>query len=111
MGRQDDSVLSAAWHHLAFTKSTAAASSAFNIYVDAVDADDADSESGTYVQQENGSTVVRIGAESDGGNPLGSPLAGADAGPMFIPGQVLSLNQIKEDFRITSGPMANYLGT
>jgi len=97
--------------HIAITKSTGTTSAANKIYVDGVQRDDGDSEAGTYVNQENGTTVVRLGAESDGGNPLSSYLAGADCGPLFIPGQVASINQIKEDFRITSGPMANYLGT
>lgn len=110
LGRRTGTALSG-WHHIVVTKSTGTTNAAIDIYVDAVVADSANNSGGTYVAQENGSTVVRIGAETDGGNPLFSPLAGGPAGPLFIPGQVLSLNQIKEDDRTTRAAMANYLGT
>jgi hypothetical protein len=72
------------WHHFAGTKHDDAATAASVIlYIDGV-ADRVDNTSGSYVAQEDGTLPVRIGAESDGGSPLGSPLAGGPLGPMFI---------------------------
>ncbi len=78
------SALSDGWHYLAATKhDDSALSSSVITYVDGV-ADRSDFTEGTYVQQEDGTTVVRFGAESDGDSPLGLSVAGGPLGPMFI---------------------------
>ena len=109
IGRFDSTAMTETLHHLAFTKSTGIIDSAFSIYLDGVKVDSNDLTTGTYVTQEDGSTVVRIGAESDGGSPLASPLAGAHYGPLFDPGQVWSLNKIKTDFRMGRAGIATQL--
>lgn len=110
IGRRDGSQLSEAWHYLVFTKSTGTTTAAWKVFLDAVQVDDGNLSSGSYTAMENGSSVVRIGAESDGGNPLISPLAGAFCGPLFDPGQVWSANKITEDYRLTRAALANVLG-
>ncbi len=77
------SVLSGGWHYLVATKHDDAATSASVIsYVDG-EADRSDDADGTYVTQQDGTVVVRIGAESDGGFPNGQSIAGAGHGPIF----------------------------
>ena len=111
IGRVQNSAMTNGWRHIVLTKSTGTTAAAINITVDGVVVDDTDRNGGTYVNQEDGGGDVAIGADNDGSQPTDLQIAGADCGPVFIDGQVLSLNQIKEDFRITSGPMANVLGT
>jgi len=77
-------VLAEGWHHLAVTKHDDAATAASIItYADGV-ADREDFNDGSYVAQEDGTTVVRFGAAADGGTPLGMSTAGGPLGPMFI---------------------------
>ena len=86
IGQLASNALPSAWHHIAVTKhDDSALSSSILLYVDGLLIVDSDDESGTYVAQEDGTTVVRIGAESDGGAPNGNPLAGGPLGPCFIP--------------------------
>lgn len=85
------------WHYLAITKHDDGVDSASVItYVDGV-VDRADDTSGSYVQQEDGTGVVRIGSESDGGSQNSNSIAGGPLGPVFIPvgtGTVPTANQI-----------------
>ncbi len=101
IGQGADSGISAGWHHLAFTKTTGAVAADFLIYVDGAVVASSDVISGSYVQQEDTSTVVRIGAESDGGVPLISSVGGASCAPVFVPGVVASADLILEDFQST----------
>ena len=71
-------------------------------YVDG-EADRADNTSGTYVAQEDGTTVVRIGAESDNGRPNNLPIAGACLGPVFRQvgtGAVRTPDVIRRDYQL-----------
>lgn len=81
------------WHQLAYTKSTTADATSFTASVDGVAVANNDESDGAYAEQEDGTTVVRIGAESDGGSPLDSPIAL----PLFVPGYVMSPNYILRD--------------
>ena len=101
IGRSDASELSQLWHQLGFTKSTGTTSAAITIYLDGVAVDDTDVESGAYVNQENGTNVVRIGAQSDGGALLQSPITGF----VFVPGYVMSANYILRDFHLMRAAM------
>ncbi|KKN75602.1 hypothetical protein LCGC14_0378400 [marine sediment metagenome] len=96
-------VLSAGWHHLAATKHDDAITSASIItYIDG-EVDRTDNTNGTYADQQDGTQVVRIGAETDGGNPLGSPVAGGPLGPVFRPvgtGAVWTPDAIRRDFQL-----------
>ena len=83
IGSQSTLGLADGWHHFAITKHDDGVDSASVItYVDGV-ADRTDSTFGTYVNQETSTTVVRIGAESDGGNPNGLSIAAGPLGPVF----------------------------
>lgn len=96
-----DSALSEAWHQMAFTKTTGTSSAAFTAYVDGASVAETGSTAGTYTQGDDSTTVVRIGAESDGGLPLNSPFAL----PIFVPGYVMSANYILRDFHLMRAAM------
>lgn len=99
----ETSVLSDGWHQFAATKHDDGVNSASIItYVDGV-ADRADNTAGTYVNQEDGTEVVRIGAETDDGFPNGLSIAGGPLGPMFIPvgaGTVPTPDAILRDYQL-----------
>lgn len=78
----DAAFIDGQWVHVAVVKTTVAADTAFTIYVDgAVVADTDVAEAGTYVAQEDGTNVVRIGAETDGSLSFDSSLACGALGP------------------------------
>lgn len=103
IGLISDSALTSVWHQIVFTKSTIADATAFLYYLDGALTAHTDQTSGVYVEQENGATVVRIGAESDGGNPLNSPITGA----LFVPGYVMTPNFILRDWHLVNAAMNN----
>lgn len=95
------SALSEGLHHLVMTKaddnvSPGLASDVIS-YVDGV-VDRNDFTFGSYDNQQDGTREVRIGAETDGGSPLSSPMVGAFAGPIFRavgPNDVWTLDTVK----------------
>ena len=91
------------WHHLAATKhDDSALSSSVITYVDG-EADRADTPTGTYVQQEDNTTVVRIGADASGGNLNTDPIAGGPLGPVFRQvgtGAVWTPDAIRRDYQL-----------
>lgn len=70
VGRKTNSAagLAGAWHHFAFTYDGTETSAGANIYVDGIDADTSDHESGVFNGMTNGSADVEIGAKSAGGS-------------------------------------------
>lgn len=92
------SVLSPGWHWLTVTKHDDGITAASIItYVDG-EANRSDNIAGSYTDQQDGTTVVRIGAESDGGSPNNNPIAGGSHGPLFEPvgaGAVWTPEQIR----------------
>ncbi len=103
IGARYNTALSEGWQQIAVTKSTTAAASAFLIYINGALVANVDETIGTYVAQEDGTTVVRIGAESDGGAPLNSPIMGC----LFVPGYVMSPNYIRRDWHLVNAAMNN----
>ncbi|KKN21008.1 hypothetical protein LCGC14_0929790 [marine sediment metagenome] len=61
IGRQDQTALSSGKHLICGTYSGSGISSGVNIFVDAVDLDDADSESGSYTAMNDTAAVVSLG--------------------------------------------------
>lgn len=98
-GRKVGSVTKA-MKHVAITKTTGTTTAAWDIYINGVLSDDTDVSAGTYVQQENGTGDVRLGAENDGGRPLKAILAGGPLGPLFIPGTVMAVDLVKRDLEL-----------
>lgn len=71
-------------HHIAVTKhDDSEASASIILYADGEVLTSADNEDGTYADMQDDSTVVRIGAQSNGGSPLSSFLVGACLGPII----------------------------
>lgn len=101
IGQVHDAAVSAAWHQIAFTKTTGTTSAILLSYLDGALIADTVSETGAYVGQEDGTTVVRLGAESDGGSPLGSSITGC----MFAPGYVMSANYLLRDNNLMRAAM------
>lgn len=96
------------WVHVAITKLSAASSDDYLIYENGVLVASNDDElvSGAgYTAQENGTAVVRIGSESDGGAPYASTFAGGALGPSFST-SVRSAEQVLNVYR----EQAPYLG-
>lgn len=100
IGRATGAQTVGVWLHLVITKATGVTNGAFVVYVNGAAADNGNTGSGSYTAQEDGITVVRIGAESDGGAPLVSTLAGGPLGPLFLPGTVLSTDAILRDYEL-----------
>ncbi len=104
IGQQADAAISEGLHHIAVTKhDDSALSSSIILYVDGELKASSDDESVTYVQQEDGTNAVRIGAGTFDGTPLGSGLAGGPLGPVFRQvgtGAVWTPDVIRRDYQI-----------
>lgn len=104
IGRFYNTALSEAWHHIAVTKDDAASDQTdFTIYIDGEVITPSTTNTGSYIQQEDGTTVVRLGAESDGGSPIGGLMAGGPLGPLFIPvgtGPLPTADIIRRDYQL-----------
>ncbi len=97
------SALSDGLHHLAGTKHDDAVDSASILtYVDGV-LDRSDDISGTYVNQEDGTQAVRIGANTAGTSPTGNSILGGPLGPVFRQvgtGAVWTPDAIRRDYQL-----------
>ena len=102
IGRRNNSSIAGVWHQFAGTKSTGTTAAAINLYLDGADIDTNNSNAGSYVNQEDGTGIIAIGSENDGGSMWTGSMAGGPLGPLFVPaaGTVLTPDVIRRDYEL-----------